>query len=126
MYRFENLEHKLIAPDFNIQVLYDLTVSISSNDYHYYSEKKAILLVLDELLSDDVEYFVMHERILVKGRLRKFIGHVVIAKKISIIKYIEKSLNENDLRPIRIFSPSSPNKMLRFSEDSVLFVYDIN
>lgn len=126
MYRFENLKHRSVNQDFNTQILYDRTQSLCSNNYVFYSDKKEILLVLSALLSDDMDYYVLHERILVKGKLRKFIGHVVIAKKMSIIEFIGKSLDENDLRPIRIMSTLTNNDFLRFSEDAVLYVYAKN
>lgn len=126
MYRFENLKHRSVNQDFNTQSLYDRTQSLCSNNYVFYSDKKEILLVLSALLSDKMDYYVLHERILVKGKLRKFIGHVVIAKKMPIIEFIRKSLDENDLRPIRIISTLTNDNFFRFSEDAVLYVYAKN
>lgn len=123
MYQFLDLKHTLPSDDIDNEKLFELSQTFITDSYSYSTSSEEILKWLNAIMVDDESYFVMHERMLFKGKLKKYIGHVVIAKKADIIEFVQNAIGTNDLRPIRILATESPDFLIRFNEDSVIHLH---
>ncbi|MDH4474746.1 MAG: hypothetical protein QE487_19230 [Fluviicola sp.] len=113
MYKFIELKHKLVEE--NMEGVFQISQSLMQKKVNYHEN---ILEIAVALLKDHQSYFVLHERILFKGKLVKFIGAIVISEKSDLIEYLRQSIQKNDLRPIRIFSiEDNPNFLLRYTDE---------
>lgn len=79
--------------------------------------------LLQSKLQPDDKYYVLHEKMLYKGKTAKYTGQVVIASGRDIIPFISDGLRKNDLRPMRIFPVHSPAWLLRFTDETVLCIF---
>lgn len=120
MYNFLDLPHKKLSKDYDKENIYQLSESFIKDDINYVND---IYKVLESELKKDEDYFIVHERMLFKGKITKYIGNIVVSKKEDIITYIKKSIENNDLRPIRILPVKEPLWMIRFTEDSIMYIY---
>jgi len=126
MYKFSNIKHDLPVEPFEKEALFDFTEHLMHSPYVFADDAEEICYILNERLNNHETYYLMHERMLHKGKLVKYIGHVVVSDKQNIIRFISDSLSQNDLRPMRILQVNSPAWLIRFTEDAVMYVYREN
>lgn len=126
MYKFLNIKHDQPAEPFEKEALFNVTEQFMHSSYVCAEDPEEICHILNESLNDYETYYLMHERMLYKGKLVKYIGHVVVSDKQNSIRFISESLRQNDLRPMRILQVNSPDWLIRFTEDAVMYVYRKN
>jgi len=123
MYKFLDLAHELPDDHFDKEDLFNLSEELMAVQRLCTDDIETISELLEEKLLPGEKYHLMHEHMFHKGKITKYIGHVVIADKQHIIPFILNSLTANDLRPMRILPINSPAWLIRFSAETVMYTY---
>jgi len=118
---FSNLQHSPLPETIDKQDLYLLSETLLDAESSYYFD---LPLCLEENLTEGTPYYVIHDHVLHKGKLRIQLGSAVIAEKQAIIGFVQQELERNDLTILRIMPVSDkPDLLIYFTEDDGGFVY---
>ncbi|MDV7698679.1 hypothetical protein N6B72_17275 [Chryseobacterium soli] len=90
---------------------------LNANDFISFGDP---IICFETKLSDDVNYYVMHDVVVYKGKMKRFKGKTVLSTKKDLIDYIKT----NDIRPVRIMPEQNPDFVIQITdEESALFFY---
>ncbi|MCX8523900.1 hypothetical protein OF897_08175 [Chryseobacterium formosus] len=119
MYLFLNLKHHEISTDPEAVFLKSEEL-LNVNDFISFGDP---VICFEKKLNDHVNYYVMHDVVMYKGKIKKFKGKTVLSTKKDLIDYIKT----NDIRPVRIMPQQNPDFVIQITdEESALFFYKHN
>jgi hypothetical protein len=125
MYRFLDLQHELPGERFDKEALFAQSQQLMAGPSSFSANAEEIAAMLGEKLSAEEHYYVLHEHMWYKGKLSRFIGHVVIAQGRHIEPFIRDGLQKNDLRPMRILAMDAPQWVFQFTDEAVLRLFGL-
>lgn len=111
MYSFLNLKHKEISEEVNPEIIF-LKSEELLNPNNFISFPDSIIC-FETKLSDNVNYYVMHDFVIFKGKTKIFKGKIVLSTKQDLIDYIRT----NDIRPIRIMPEQNQDFVIRIDDE---------
>lgn len=116
MYLFLNLKHQEISEQIDSETIFLKSEEfLGSNNFISFTDS---LICFKTKLSDNVNYYVIHNIVAVKGKKKKLKGKIVLSTKKDLIDYIRT----DDIRPVRIMSEQNPDFLIKITdEESALF-----
>ena len=118
MYLFLDLLHEKLPVFANKSLIFAQTETYLAGDFEVF--KSPIELVQSHLNATDT-YYVMHESIMVKGKIKRSLGVIVLANRLNLLDYLGRNLN--DLRPLRIMALNDPRFLIVISDEGTGLLY---
>lgn len=126
MYKFLNLKHQLLNDAEDQFMILSQSSTIVESDELNYTHTKNGLGLLQKVLNNYEDYYVIHDVQKYKGKKMVWSGHTVIASKTNILAYIAEELSNNNLRPIKIMAKNNPNFVIRITDETVFCLHKQN
>lgn len=121
MSAFNKLNIQRIVSDEERNNIYQTSEILLKNGGTRYDD---IIKLLETTMDEETYYYVIHDYELVKGKLKKLLGTVVIARKKDIISFVSNEIESKDITEMRIIPYVGQEYCIFISEHEIAYLHN--
>lgn len=117
MYSFLNLKHQEIPELEDAETVFQKSEAfLSPNNFIVFPDPA---VCLETRLNNQVNYYVIHDLVSVKGKMKTVKGKIVLSTKKALLDYVRS----NDIRPIRIMPEQHADFVITITDEGTALLF---
>ena len=121
MYLFLDLKHQELSDNKSTESIFLKSEEfLKSNNFIVYKDP---IICLDYKLNDDTNYYVIHEHIILKGKIKILKGKIVTSNKKNLMDYFRTVIAGDDIRPLRIMSEQKEDFVITITDEGTALFF---